>query len=152
MFRGVRGPRLKSWQSLTGEEPDVPRLKSTSSDKGRVATNHATQVRDPLVCLDVLATQLRSRGWTAYLATPPGRLASLVVQDPHDRAQCSDIIAAPAGSAGDLWYWFSWGERIASAATPAAAADAIIGARSNGPDHQIRARAVSRHQGPADDR
>jgi hypothetical protein len=114
--------------------------------------NHATQVRDPLVCLDVLAAQLRARGWTAYLATPPGRLASLVVQDPHDRAQSSDIIAAPAGAAGDLWYWFSWGERIASAARPAAAADAIIRARSSRPGQPIRAGAVTRHQGPADDR
>jgi hypothetical protein len=114
--------------------------------------NHATQVRDPLVCLDVLAAQLRTRGWAAYLATPSGRLASLVVQDPHDRAQCLDIIAAPGGATGDLWYWFSWGERITSAAAPAAAADAIIRARSNRPDHPVRAGAMTRHQGPADDR
>jgi hypothetical protein len=93
---------------------------------------HATQVRDPVACLDVLAAQLRTRGWTAHLATPPGRLASLVVQDPHDHAQCSDIIAAPGGAAGDLWYWFSWGERIASADAPAAAADVITRARSAG--------------------
>jgi hypothetical protein len=51
------------------------------------------------------------------------------VQDPNERTVCSDIIAAPGGSAGDLWYWFSWGERIASAHTPGAAADAIIAAR-----------------------
>jgi hypothetical protein len=93
--------------------------------------DQATQVRDAIACLDVLAAQLRIRGWTAYLATPPGRLASLVVQDPHDRAQCSDIVAAPGGATGDLWYWFSWGERIASAGAPAAAADTIIGARSD---------------------
>ena len=93
---------------------------------------HATQARDPIACLDVLAAQLRARGWTAYLATPPGRLASLVAADPHDHAQSSDIIAAPGGSHGDLWYWFSWGERIASADAPAAAADAIIRARSAG--------------------
>jgi len=98
----------------------------------RGGDGHATRVRDPIACLDVLAAQLRGRGWTAYLATPPGRLASLVVQDPQDRAQCSDIIAAPGGSAGDLWYWFSWGERIASAYAPAAAADAIISARPAG--------------------
>jgi hypothetical protein len=90
----------------------------------------ATQVRDAMACLDVLAAQMRTRGWTAYLVTPSGRLASLVVQDPHDRSEGSDIIAAPGGSTGDLWYWFSWGERIASAHTPAAAADAIITARS----------------------
>ena len=95
----------------------------------RGGRGHAVSARDPIACLDVLAAQLRARGWTAYLATPPGRLASLVVQDPHDRAQCSDIIAAPGGASGDLWYWFSWGERIASADAPAAAADAIIKAR-----------------------
>jgi hypothetical protein len=94
----------------------------------------APQVRDAIASLDVLAAQLRTRGWTAYLATPPGRLASLVVEDPQDCAQCSDIVAAPGGAAGDLWYWFSWGERIASADAPAAAADAIIGAR---PDARV---------------
>jgi hypothetical protein len=92
----------------------------------------AALVRDAIACLDVLGTQLRTRGWTAYLVTPSGRLASLVVQDPHERTVCSDIIAAPGGSAGDLWYWFSWGERIASAHSPGAAADAIIAARSAG--------------------
>jgi len=93
----------------------------------------ATQVRDAIASLDVLAAQLRTRGWTAYLATPPGRLASLVVEDPQDCAQRSDIVAAPGGAAGDLWYWFSWGERIASADAPAAAADAITGARPGAP-------------------
>jgi hypothetical protein len=90
----------------------------------------ATQVRDAMACLDALAAQMRTRGWTAYLVTPSGRLASLVVLDPHDRAEGSDIIVAPGGPAGDLWYWFSWGERIASAAAPAAAADAIIRTQS----------------------
>ena len=93
----------------------------------------ATQMRDAMACLDVLAAQLRTRGWTAYLATPPGRLASLVVEDPQDCAQRSDIVAAPGGATGDLWYWFSWGERIASADAPAAAADAITGARPGAP-------------------
>ena len=92
----------------------------------------AAQVRDAIARLDVLGTQLRTRGWTAYLVTPSGRLASLVVQDPHERTVCSDIIAAPGGSAGDLWYWFRSGERIASAHAPGAAADAIIAARSAG--------------------
>jgi hypothetical protein len=99
---------------------------------------HATEVRDPIACLDVLAAQLRARGWTAYLAVPPGRLASLVAADPHDGAEGSDIIAAPGGSQGDLWYWFSWGERIASADAPATAADAIVGAWSGGPDPRPR--------------
>src|SRR5580704_3451259 len=114
MFRRVRGLRLKSCQSLAGEEPDVPPLRSTSILQRSSNDDHhirATQVRDPIACLDVLAAQLRARGWTAYLAVPPGRLASLVAADPHDGAEGSDIIAAPGGSQGDLWYWFSWGER-----------------------------------------
>ncbi len=92
----------------------------------------ATKVRDAIACLDVLAAQMRARGWTAYLVTPSGRLASLVVLDPHDQGQGSDIIAAPGGSAGDLWYWFSWGERIASVHAPGVAAEAIIQAQSAG--------------------
>jgi hypothetical protein len=83
-------------------------------------------VRDEIACLDVLAAQLRARGWIAYISTPAARLASLFLQDPHDRAECSDIIAAPGGTTGEWWYWFSWAERIAPVHTPAAAADAII--------------------------
>jgi hypothetical protein len=94
------------------------------------ARGRATQTRDPVACLDVLAAQMRTRGWTAYLVTPSGRLASLVVLDPQDGAEGSDIVVAPGGSAGDLWYWFSWGERIASAHSPDAAAEAIIRAQS----------------------
>jgi hypothetical protein len=94
------------------------------------ARGRATQARDAVTRLDALAAQLRSRGWAAYLATPPGRLASLVVHDPHDRANSRDIIAAPGGPAGDLWYWFGWAERIAPAHAPAAAADTIIRAWS----------------------
>jgi hypothetical protein len=100
------------------------------------ARGRVTPVRDAMACLDALAAQMRARGWTAYLVTPSGRLASLVVLAPDDRAECGDIIAAPGGPAGDLWYWFSWGERIGSAHAPAAAADAIIRAQSAGLQHQ----------------
>ena len=115
----------------------------------RGGQGQATQVRDPIGSLDVLAAQLRTRGWTAYLATPRGRLASLVVEDPYDCAQCSDIVAAPGGATGDLWYWFSWGERIAPSDAPAAAADAITGVRPDHPGQRVRARAVTGYQGPA---
>ncbi len=84
-------------------------------------------VRDGIACLDMLAAQLNARGWTAYLRAPADRLASLVVLDPRDdRTMGSDIVAAPA--AGDWWYWFSWGERIAPVRAPGAAADAVISA------------------------
>ena len=86
-------------------------------------------VRHRIAYLDVLAAQLRARGWTAYISAPRGRLASLFVQDPHDEhAHRSDIIAVPGGTADDWWYWFSWAERIAPVHAPGAAADAVISA------------------------
>lgn len=74
----------------------------------------------------MLAAELHARGWSAYLTTPAGRLASLFVQDPHDRPKCGDVIAALDAVTGHWWYWFSWAERIAPAHAPAEAADAII--------------------------
>jgi hypothetical protein len=68
----------------------------------------------------VLAAQMHARGWSAYITTPAGRLASLLVQDPQDRAECGDIIAARDATTGQWWYWFSWAERIAPAHVPAA--------------------------------
>jgi hypothetical protein len=81
---------------------------------------------DGIAWLDVLAAQLHARGWTAYITMPTGRVAALSVQDPHDRAQWSDVIAAPGGATGDWWYWFSWAERIGPIHAPAAAAEVII--------------------------
>jgi hypothetical protein len=96
---------------------------------GRLPGNaHADEAADPVARLDVLAADLRSRGWTTYLNTPAGRLASLSVQDPYHRAECGDILAAPDGTTGDWWYWFSWAERIAPVHPSGAAADAIIAA------------------------
>jgi hypothetical protein len=76
--------------------------------------------------LEVLAAQMHARGWSAYITTPAGRVASLFVQDPHDHPRCGDIVAALDAATGHWWYWFSWAERIASAHAPATAADAII--------------------------
>ena len=59
---------------------------------------------------------MRVRGWSAYLTTPAGWLAPLFVQDPRDRSQGGDIIAARDTITGHWWYWFSWAERIAPAA------------------------------------
>ncbi len=78
------------------------------------------QVDDGIAFLDALAAQLRCRGWTAYLSTAPGRLPGLCVQDPRQPAQCGDVIAVPSGPAGDVWYWFSWAERIAPVRAPGA--------------------------------
>lgn len=81
---------------------------------------------DGIAFLDVLAAHMHAHGWNAYITAPPGRVASLFVQDPHDHTKCGDIIAAPDAATGHWWYWFSWAERIAPAHEPAVAADAII--------------------------
>ena len=100
-------------------EYEIPLLPSEEQDP----------VRDGIAYLDVLAAQIRARGWTAYISAPAGRVASLFVQDRRDdRAYGTDIIAAPGGTADDWWYWFSWAERIAPVHAPGAAADAVIGA------------------------
>src|SRR5262252_417377 len=106
--------------------------EATSADSaravGRPGNARAGEAGDAIAYLDVLASHLRARGWTTYINTPAGRLASLCVQGPHHRAECGDILAAPDGTTGDWWYWFSWAERIAPVHPPAAAADAIIAA------------------------
>jgi hypothetical protein len=108
------------------------RLRRETSSVGdafaaaETSNGHAGQVGDGIAFLEMLAAQMHARGWTAYINTPAGRLTSLFVQDPHNRAECGDIIAASGGPAGDWWYWFSWAERIAPVQAPAAAADAII--------------------------
>jgi hypothetical protein len=94
---------------------------------------------DGIAFLDVLAAQLRARGWTAYVSTPAGRPAVLSVPDPHVRAEWSYIIAAPGGADGDWWYWFSWAERIAPVHAPGAAADAIIRALQRPTDGAVGA-------------
>jgi hypothetical protein len=108
---------------------------------------------DGIAFLDVLAAQLRARGWSAYITTPAGRLVSLFVQDPHDHPKCGDIIAALDGATGHWWYWFSWAERIAPAHAPAAAADTIIRALQRAADEPEppgpAARKASRQGQPA---
>jgi hypothetical protein len=103
---------------------------------------------DGIAFLDVLAAQLRARGWSAYITTPAGRPASLFVQDPHDHPKCGDIIAALDGATGRWWYWFSWAERIAPAHAPAAAADAIIGALQRPADEPESPGPAARSQPP----
>jgi hypothetical protein len=99
-----------------------------------MATAPPARPGDGIACLDALAAQMHARGWSAYITTPAGRLASLFVQDPQDRAECGDIIAARDATTGQWWYWFSWAERITPADVPAAAADAIISAFRRPPD------------------
>ena len=92
----------------------------------RESARVGTAAADGMAYLDALAAHLRARGWTAYINTPAGRLASLLVQDPHNHAVWADIIAAPDTATDTWWYWFSWAERITPVHSPAAAADTII--------------------------
>ena len=100
---------------------------------------------DGIACLDVLAAQLHARGWTACITLRAGRLTALSVQDPHDRAQWSDVIAAPGGATGDWWYWFSWAERIGPVHAPAAAAEVIIRALQRPMDGAVLAGCEAAH-------
>ena len=79
-----------------------------------------------LACLDALAAELTTHGWTGYVTTPRGRPARLFVQNPLDRAICADIITAAENGTADWWFWFSWAERIAPAGAPATAAAVIV--------------------------
>ena len=87
---------------------------------------HFGEAGDAIAYLDALAAQMRACGWTAYVNTRPGRLASLFVRDPHNPAVCADIVAAPDSDTDNWWYWFSWAERITTGYAPHAAAIAII--------------------------
>ena len=124
--------------------------EATSVDRGRVGRRPGNartgQAADPIARLDVLVGHLRTRGWTTYINTPAGRLASLFVQDPHYRAECGDILAAPDGT-GDWWYWFSWAERITPVHPPGAAADAIIAACQRAVDGSPAPQVISRTEG-----
>src|ERR1700721_2612936 len=60
-----------------GAGPGGPASEMNGGKQG--TRGRATQVRDAMACLDALAAQLRARGWTAYLVTPSGRVAPLVV-------------------------------------------------------------------------
>jgi len=112
-----------------------------SPEQAAMHGNRLAGPGDGIACLDALAAQMHARGWSAYITTPAGRLASLFVQDPQDRAECGGIIAARDATTGQWWYWFSWAERITPADVPAAAADAIISAfrlAANGQREAVR--------------
>jgi hypothetical protein len=90
-------------------------------------------------CLETLAAEVSAHGWAAYLTTPLGRPVRLFVQNPADRVLCSYIMAAPDATTGEWWYWFGWAERIAPAATPAVAAQAIVRALQRPAHSALRA-------------
>jgi hypothetical protein len=95
---------------------------------GREAGNaHFGESGEAIAYLDALAAHMHAGGWTAYINSPVGRMATLFVQDPFNLTAQADIIAAPDGAADNWWYWFSWAERIAPGQALSAAAGTIIG-------------------------
>jgi hypothetical protein len=87
---------------------------------------------DPVACLEALAAALRTHGWIAQLAVPPGHPAFVHVQNPRDDAMSARVLAAPGPGVGTSWYWFAWTERIAPAGAPAAAAAEVSQALDRG--------------------
>jgi hypothetical protein len=80
----------------------------------------------PAVHLEALRRELAGRGWITSLLEPPGRPASLFVQNPDpEAAALSDHILVEGGGQGSCWYWWPWATRIAPAADPVQAADRI---------------------------
>ncbi|HUZ23184.1 MAG TPA: hypothetical protein VMV07_05405 [Streptosporangiaceae bacterium] len=79
-----------------------------------------------IACLDALAAEFKTRGWTAHVATAPPRHPRLLVQDPGDDARCEHVLAAPADSTGDWWFWYPWAERISPADDTRNAADKVV--------------------------
>ena len=102
---------------------ELPRAAWLASHPAGAAGSAESQI----ACLDALAAELISRGWVACVTTPPGRPVRLFVEDPGDPAMFSYIAAAPDDTSGDWWFWFGWAERIAPAAMPGTAAEAIAG-------------------------
>jgi hypothetical protein len=77
------------------------------------STSQASQrVQANLARLEGLAEVLIRRGLRARLVTPPGRVPSLHVVNPHLGALAEDVYAG-RGQDGLWWFWWSWAERIA---------------------------------------
>jgi hypothetical protein len=105
-----------------------PRGLASTTPKTARGGGQSGQTDRRIACLDALATELGSRGWTAYLAAPAGRLACLMVEDPREAAEPGSVVAATDVATGDWWYWFGWAERIGPASAPGQAAEAVIAA------------------------
>jgi hypothetical protein len=105
-----------------------PRGLTSAASTAARAGGQSGQTDRRIACLDALATELRSRGWAAFLAAPAGRVACLMVEDPREAAEPGSVVAATDVATGDWWYWFGWAERIGPASAPSQAAEAVIAA------------------------
>ena len=85
--------------------------------------------------LEALRRELSRRGWITSLLEPPGRPASLFVQNPDPGAAAlSDHVLVAGDGQGSCWYWWPWATRIAPAGDVARAAGRITSVlRATGP-------------------
>jgi hypothetical protein len=93
----------------------------------RAARDERDAADGPRACLgrlESLAEAVIRHGLKARLVTPPGRLPSLHVVNPHAASLAEDVYAGP-GPDGQWWFWWSWAERIALGDDLAGAASRI---------------------------
>ncbi len=69
--------------------------------------------------LELLASELRARGFETHLVTPAGKRPYLRARNPRARVLAENIVT----EAG--WYWYSWAERIAQVGEVVTASEKI---------------------------
>lgn len=91
--------------------PGLRRLRAGGWNVGiAINTPNADVVREALAQLEALSVDLAGRGFETRVVHAAHRLnvANRTVPE-----VCDDISAAPADD-GAWWFWWSWGDRIAS--------------------------------------
>lgn len=91
-------------------------MKTSSRGRSYAMTNvPETAGRQAAVdCLNRLGEELTSHGFTCRVMTPRG--AAVYARVTNDAVpQLRDDISCFPASGRDLWFWWSWGERIAPA-------------------------------------
>ena len=86
---------------------------TTEARAVRDESDAADSPRAYLGRLEGLAEAVTQQGLKARLVTPPGRVPSLHVVNPHASALAEDVYAGPCQD-GQWWFWWSWAERIAA--------------------------------------
>ncbi len=97
---------------------------TTEARAARDESDAADSPRAYLGRLEGLAEAVTQQGLKARLVTPPGRVPSLHVVNPHASSLAEDVYAGP-GQDGQWWFWWSWAERIAAGDDLAGAATRI---------------------------
>jgi hypothetical protein len=79
-----------------------------------------------VTALEKLAAELTARGFETHLTIPAGHVPSLAIANPQATALSETVVA------GEDWFWWSWGEKVASAADVGEAAGVIARVLSAG--------------------